>query len=188
MKLIVVLGNPGNEYAQTRHNVGFLFGDFYKENIPFSLKKKTSELITYSAHILNQEILLLYPLTYMNLSGIAVRKIASLYKIQVENILIIYDDFEFNLGTFKLKPKGSGGTHNGMKSVIQELGSTLMPRLRIGIGPMTEKEITRYVLSVFPDQELNHLKEFVFIKLKSLINLWIEFGTQLAISKQKTNF
>jgi len=188
VKLIVVLGNPGNEYTLTRHNAGFLFGDFYKASTPFSLKKKTSEWVLYNAHILNQQVLLLYPLTYMNLSGIAVKKVADLYKIQAENSLIIYDDFEFNLGTFKLKPKGSGGTHNGMKSVIQELGTNVMPRLRIGIGPIKEKNITNYVLSVFQDQELQHLNDFVFIKLKSLVNLWIEFGTQCAVSKQNIPF
>jgi PTH1 family peptidyl-tRNA hydrolase len=181
LNLIVALGNPGKDYENTRHNVGFLFSDFYMDFQNFNLKKKNNRFFLYES----ENTFLLKPLTYMNLSGIAVQEVMSYYKINSENILVIYDDFEFKLGEFKLKPKGSGGTHNGMKSIIQHINTLNFARLRIGIGPIPDSVTTiDYVLSKFSKLELKLLQENVFSKLKNLVDIWINSGINIAVSKQ----
>ncbi len=160
MKLIVGLGNPGEKYTKTRHNVGFQIIDLLQKELQFDkfkLKKKFDAEIT-EGMFEDEKVLLVKPITFMNLSGNAVQKIAKFYDISIEDIFVIYDDLDFETGTFKIREKGSGGSHNGMISVIHSLGSEDFKRFRIGIESRTEKQKDKfagkdYVLSKFTSEE-----------------------------------
>jgi len=165
MKLIVGLGNPGEEYAKTRHNAGFQIIDLLQTELQFDefkLKKKFDAEIT-TGTFENEKIILAKPITFMNLSGHAVQQIAKFYDISIEDIFVIYDDLDFETGTFKIREKGSGGSHNGMISVIQSLGSEDFKRFRVGIESRTEEQKGKfsgkdYVLSRFTSDEEKVMK------------------------------
>jgi len=151
MYLVVGLGNPGLKYKYTRHNAGFMAIEALADKIKAKFIKKRFEGITAEASIKGEKVLLLKPYTFMNLSGDAVRAAADFYKIPAENIIIIYDDIDIELGSLRIRAKGSAGTHNGMRSIIARLGTGDFPRVRIGIG----KKPVYY-----------ELKDFVLAKLK----------------------
>lgn len=159
MKLIVGLGNPGEEYNSTRHNVGFLCLDSFIKNNNLTIKEKFNG--EYVETIINNEkIILLKPLSYMNLSGIVVKKYVDYFKINIENVLVIYDDMDFEIGTYKLKPSGSSAGHNGMKNIIENLGTEDIKRLRIGISKSTNNK-KNYVLGKFNKKEKNDLNKII---------------------------
>lgn len=154
MKLIVGLGNPGPRYEETRHNVGFMVIDQLsrKWDIPLS-KQKFSGLYGMGT-VGGEKVLLLKPLTYMNLSGEAIRPLMDFYKLNNEDIIVIYDDLDLPAGKIRLRQKGSAGGHNGMKSTIQHLGTQAFNRIRIGIDrPTGGMAVPDYVLSRFSDEE-----------------------------------
>lgn len=156
---IVGLGNPGREYIYTRHNVGWLFLDFfaYKENIRFEPGK--GEFFIG----INNNFVLVKPTTFMNLSGIAVKQIIEQFGIEDYNsLIIVLDDADLPFGKLRLKMKGSAGTHNGLASVIMELNTEEVPRLRIGIGKLAGMPLRDYVLSEFSDEEIFKLRAEVF--------------------------
>ena len=155
MKLVVGLGNPGKEYKNTRHNVGFMVLDNFLGKVMWK-KKFESEL--YVIEYESQQVLFAKPLTYMNLSGLAVKKIIDYYKIDLKDVIVIQDDLDLSLGTFKLKRNSSSGGHNGIKSIIKELNTDEFLRLKIGIGKNTLIPIDKYVLSSFSNNELKDLK------------------------------
>ncbi|MDA1353310.1 MAG: aminoacyl-tRNA hydrolase [bacterium] len=173
MKLIVGLGNPGIEYEMTRHNAGFLVVDrLIKEHALNELGLKFKSMV-YSGTIHNEKIVVIKPLTYMNLSGDAVIAAKNFYKMENQDILIAYDDFELPLGTLRIKATGSAGTHNGMKDIILKLGTNEIPRLRIGIGPKPLQWQTKdFVLSTFASQELPELKTTIG-NAQSALNNWV---------------
>ncbi len=159
MKLYVGLGNPGRSYENTRHNVGFSAVDtFAKETgLLFDQRKFKGK---YGKIVLNdQEILVLKPQTYMNLSGEAVRDIASYYRIDPQDILVIYDDMDLPLGKIRLRKNGSGGGHNGMKNIIQLLSNSEIKRIRVGVGKNPNIEMKDYVLGKFTKEEKAVMKE-----------------------------
>lgn len=165
MKLIVGLGNIGNEYAKTRHNAGFLFADALQEKIaatPFKEEKKFKAFIS-EGNINGEKVLIAKPTTFMNLSGEAVSAIATFYKIPIADIWVIYDDLDIPLGSIRIRPKGSPGTHNGIKSVTANLGTENFPRIRIGVeGRIAEHrrgEASDYVLSRFMKEEQEGIKQ-----------------------------
>ena len=148
MKMIVGLGNPGKEYENTRHNIGFIIVDNYakKNNIQFS--EKFNGL--FAKVFLNGEyFILLKPLSYMNLSGTIVKKYADYYKIKPEDILVIQDDLDLPVGKIKLKYKGSCGGHNGIRNIIDELKTEMFPRFKIGIGKDNNILVKDFVLGKF---------------------------------------
>ena len=148
MKMIVGLGNPGKEYENTRHNIGFIIVDNYakKNNIQFS--EKFNGL--FAKVFLNGEyFILLKPLSYMNLSGTIVKKYADYYKIKPEDILVIQDDLDLPVGKIKLKYKGSCGGHNGIRNIIDELKTEIFPRFKIGIGKDNNILVKDFVLGKF---------------------------------------
>lgn len=172
MKLIVGLGNPGPEYAETRHNAGFLALDFLAEHFelpPFRLAAKHKAQLS-EGDIHGERVLLAKPQTFMNLSGQAVRSLVQFFKISLENLVVIYDDVAIPQGHLRLRPNGSAGGHNGMKSIIQELGTQEFPRLRLGLG--TEKPIQMpledFVLGRMTKKEMGLMKEN-FEKLPPLL-------------------
>ncbi len=151
MKLIVGLGNPGKNYENTRHNIGFMILDHFAESPTWQTKWNA----LYQEQIINNEkVLLIKPLTYMNLSGNAVIEFVHFYKINLEDILIIHDDLDLNVGTYRLKINSSSGGHNGIKSIIDRLGSNSFARLKIGISNNKGIDTKDYVLGKFTKEEL----------------------------------
>ncbi|MFJ5966131.1 aminoacyl-tRNA hydrolase [Bacillus sp. NPDC093026] len=154
MITFIGLGNPGREYEKTRHNVGFMTIDELskKWNIPLNQSKFNGQ---YGTGIVSgQKVLLVKPLTYMNLSGECVRPLLDYYDIPLEDVKVIYDDLDLPTGRIRLRTKGSAGGHNGIKSLIQHLGSPEFDRIRIGIGrPQNGMKVVDYVLGRFSEEE-----------------------------------
>ncbi len=148
MFLVVGLGNPDAKYKNNIHNLGFMGIDALAEKLGVAFDKKGHKGVYAVTTVGKEKVVLLKPHTYMNLSGESVQSISNFYKIPDENILVIYDDLDIEIGTVRIRAKGSAGTHNGMKSVVNMLGSTLFPRIRIGCKPRDFKgDIIDYVLS-----------------------------------------
>ncbi len=174
MKLVVGLGNPGREYKNTRHNMGFMVLDNYLGKVDW---KNKMESYFFNTNIAGEDVIFLKPLTYMNLSGMAVSKVVNFYKIALSDILIIQDDLDLNVGTYKIKKNSSSGGHNGIKSIINELGSDEFLRLKIGIGKNSMIPTDKYVLSKFSEDELNNIKTN-FTKYNELIEAFISGGIE----------
>ena len=157
MKLVVGLGNKGREYENTRHNMGFMLVDRYLQykNITDKFKEKFNAMYIETT-INNEKVIFIKPMTYMNNSGIAVRAFVDFYKLNSEDILVISDDLDLDLGKFRLRRNGSSGGHNGLKSIISHLGTDNFKRLRIGISN-DEDDVINYVLSKFSKKELNEI-------------------------------
>ncbi|WP_246946031.1 aminoacyl-tRNA hydrolase [Bacillus pinisoli] len=155
MKLIIGLGNPGKQYAQTRHNVGFITIDELAHRHHIELDKEKFKGLYGTGMINGEKVILLKPLTYMNLSGEAVRPLMDYYNIETEDIIVVYDDLDLPAGKIRLRTKGSAGGQNGMKSVIQHLGTQEFKRIRIGIDrPNNGMKISDYVLGRFSPDEV----------------------------------
>lgn len=155
-KLIVALGNPGAKYANTRHNVGWMILDALAERHNVSVTKSGFHGLYGEMHWPDpaDKVILLKPITYMNLSGRSVAPAAHFFKVSPEEILVIHDDMDLELGRLRLRPKGSSGGHNGVKSVIQELGTQEFPRLKVGIGrPDPGWDPADWVLAPFRPEE-----------------------------------
>ena len=162
MKLIVGLGNFEEKYLFTRHNAGFMMVDFFVRinNQSFKIEKKLkSALAKFKFN--SEDIVVVKPLTYMNLSGEAVNAVMNFYKINIKDILIIYDDISLDLGRVRFRNSGSDGGHNGIKSIIKHLGTKDFDRLKIGIGPQPNIPSEAYVLQNFSQEELNKIKEIL---------------------------
>lgn len=179
MKLIVGLGNPGKEYRNTRHNVGFMIVDHYLNKVTW--KEKFEGL--YCEKIINDEkIVFLKPQTFMNLSGISVKKALDYYKLNIEDILIIQDDLDIELGHYKLKRNSSSGGHNGINSIISSLNTDSFLRLKIGISKTRLISTTDYVIGKFSSTEieiLNSLMDEFDDVITSFINNGIEKTIQI---------
>lgn len=146
MKLFVGLGNPGKKYEHTRHNMGFDAIDLFSEIAQIDIDKESFKGLVGRGKVFDQDVLLLKPQTYMNLSGESVREIVSYFKIPIEDIYVIYDDMALVPGKIRLRPSGSSGGHKGMQNIIEQLGTDKIKRIRIGIGEPTYDTID-YVLS-----------------------------------------
>ena len=134
MKLIVGLGNPGKEYEHTRHNMGYDVVDLFASSLGFDIDKVVFEGLYTKVKYVNEDIILLKPTTYMNLSGDSIVLLKNYFKIDIEDIIIIYDDMDTKVGNIRLKIKGSSGGHNGIKSIIANLKTEEFKRIRVGIG------------------------------------------------------
>ncbi len=152
MYIIAGLGNPGKEYTGTRHNVGFDTLDYLAEKYNVKINKLKFNSVYGEVSINGEKVMLVKPVTYMNRSGIAIDEIVKFYKIPVENLIVIYDDIDIPVGTLRIRPQGSPGTHNGMKSIIQHVG-TNFPRIRIGIGRNPDMDLADYVLQRFNKED-----------------------------------
>lgn len=173
MKLIVGLGNPGKEYDRTRHNMGFMALDYYvnKNNLP-NFKEKFNGL--YIDCIIDGErFILLKPLSYMNLSGVVIKKFVDYFKIDIQDILIICDDLDMPIGKLKLKYQGSSGGHNGLKNIEENIGTREYKRLKLGIGNDKEISTKDYVLSKFNNQQLKIIDEQIELVSKIIDDYFI---------------
>ncbi|MBE7711648.1 MAG: aminoacyl-tRNA hydrolase [Cyanobacteria bacterium SIG31] len=185
MKLIVGLGNIGQKYTFTRHNVGFMLADSIAINNNLTFREN-SRLKCFMANLRDgvNDYLVIKPTTFMNLSGEAVRAVMDYYKIPVEDVLIVYDDLSLELGKIRFRANGSDGGHNGIKSIIQHLGTQNIARLKIGIGPQPNLPSEVFVLQNFSKEELEALKP-VLSKAKDGISCFFKDG--IAVTQNKFN-
>jgi PTH1 family peptidyl-tRNA hydrolase len=161
MYLVVGLGNPGKQYAGTRHNIGFEVIDYICSEKNVKLDKSKFNAVYGEYRLKDEKVLLVKPLTYMNRSGNAVLDISRYYKIDPENIIVIYDDIDLEPGKLRIRPNGSGGTHNGMKSIIYQLQTETFSRIRVGIGRNKQMDLASFVLQKFSKEEIDHLTDIV---------------------------
>lgn len=161
--LIVGLGNPGEKYENTRHNVGFQVVDELAERQNAPVQKLKFKALTNLLTISGEKVLVMKPVTYMNLSGEAVRPAADFYKIPPERILVISDDTALDLGKLRIRTKGSAGGHNGLKNIIQHLGTDQFPRVRVGVGqkPHPDYDLADWVLGKFQGEAKKVMDEAV---------------------------
>lgn len=161
MKVIVGLGNPGREYEETRHNAGFMVVERLAKAWGITAKQESRfECLLGEGRHGAEKVLLVEPLTYMNLSGRAVQKVLAFYKLTADDMLVVYDDFALPLGTLRVRISGSAGGHNGITSLIQCLGTQSFPRLRVGVGPLPPgASTTNFVLGKFSAAERPLLAE-----------------------------
>ncbi|HHV59635.1 MAG TPA: aminoacyl-tRNA hydrolase [Clostridiaceae bacterium] len=167
--IVVGLGNPGPKYELTRHNMGFLVVDEISRRHGIKIKKLKHKALYGDGIINGARVLLVKPQTFMNLSGESVREIIEWYKIPTEKLIIIYDDIDIEPGKIRIRPKGSAGTHNGMKSIIYQLQTEDFPRVRIGIGkPPEGVELYDYVLGTFDLNEARVIEKSITLAADSV--------------------
>lgn len=170
MKLIIGLGNPGKEYDNTRHNIGFMVVDHYLNNAKFQTKYNA---LYHETNISGEKVIFIKPQTYMNLSGNSVIEFVRFYKIDIEDILVIQDDLDLDIGTYRIKTHSSSGGHNGIKSIINVLNSEDFARLKVGVSKKENIDTKDYVLGKFSKEELDIL-ENLYPKFDKIINDFIE--------------
>lgn len=170
MLLIAGLGNYPKEYDLTRHNVGFMCIDNFAQKYDANFKaepKFKAEIASINYN--NEKILLLKPLTFMNLSGEAIQKTAAFYKIDAKDIFVVFDDISLDLGKFRFRASGSDGGHNGIKSIIQQLGTNNFPRLKVGIGPQPiNMKAEAFVLQKFSLEQMPLLNKVVSASVEAI--------------------
>ena len=159
--LVVFLGNPGLRYEGTRHNAGFMAADAFSRKHNVRISRARFRALTAQCSIGGDQVLLMKPQTYMNLSGEAVGQAARFYKIPPEHILVLSDDITLPIGALRIRTRGSSGGHNGLKNIIEVLGTDAFPRIRIGVGspPHPDYDTIDWVLSVFRDQDAEDMAE-----------------------------
>lgn len=183
MKLIVGLGNPGRIYTDSRHNIGFQVIRLLARAAKITLKKDSGAFcLSAKSKIGAQQVILAIPLTFMNLSGSSVSALMEKYKIGLEDLLVVCDDLDLELGRIKIRPRGSSAGHRGIASVIDSLGTEGFPRLRIGIGrPHKDKAASAYVLSRFTKKEKTQLKQ-ILDSAADCCRMWLSEGVAKTMS------
>jgi len=183
MYLIIGLGNPEEEYSKTRHNMGFNTINKIAKQYNIEINKNKNQGLYETAIIEGKKAILVKPQTYMNLSGNCVKEFVNFYKIEKEKIIVIYDDMDIETGKIKIRKKGSAGGHNGMKSIIQNLGTEEFTRIRIGIGrPEHDGDEINYVIGAIPEEEIPKLEEGIE-KAKDAIIEILKNGIDSAMNK-----
>lgn len=159
--LIVFLGNPGLKYNGTRHNAGFMAADAMEKKLGVSINKLRFRALTQTADIAGQKVMLMKPQTYMNLSGDAVIQAARFYKIPPERIIVVSDETSLPIGKLRIRRGGSAGGHNGLKSIISQLGTDKFPRIRLGVGapPHPDYDMADWVLGAFKGQDAADMEQ-----------------------------
>ena len=182
MKMIVGLGNPGKEYINTRHNVGFMIVDEYaKKHDINDFKMKFNGLYAKFMHN-NENFILLKPQSYMNLSGTVIKKFSDYFKIKPEDILVIHDDLDLPVGKIKIKFKGSSGGHNGIKNIIENLNTEIFPRFKIGISKDSSIPYINYVIGKFSEHDLNVINK-IYEFSSNVIDDFLDYDIEKIMSK-----
>jgi peptidyl-tRNA hydrolase, PTH1 family len=162
MKIIAGLGNPGDQYCLTRHNMGFLVVDALADESGIAVQKKKFEALLGDGRIAGHRVLIAKPQTFMNLTGISLRQVLDFYRKTAEDLLVVHDDLDLSFGTVRVKVGGGDGGHKGIRSLIEHLGVANFTRVRLGIGkPPFREDVERYVLQTFPKADLEPLAEVV---------------------------
>lgn len=149
MQLIIGLGNPGADYERTRHNVGWMVVEAFARKFRIAVARHEKSALTGTGRVAGGSVMVAKPLTYMNLSGDAVKLLVNGYLESMDDLMVVYDDIDLPLGRLRIRPSGSSGTHNGMRSIVQALGTEKFPRLRVGIGAADGGRLRDYVLDAF---------------------------------------
>ena len=187
MLIVIGLGNPGREYARTRHNVGFDVIDVLSEKTGIALTKSAMHGLIGEGFAGGEKLVLVKPQTYMNLSGQCVTEIISWYKPEMDRVLLIYDDIDLPLGKLRLRASGSAGTHNGMRSVIGLLGRQDFPRLRVGVGHKPEGwELVDWVLSHYQTPEERQTQFDAFLLAAEVVLEYMKNGLDSAMRLANT--
>ena len=181
MYLIVGLGNPEEDYSNTRHNMGFNTINKIAKEYDIEVNKKKFKGLYGTGMIEGEKVILLKPQTFMNLSGESVKEVVDFYKIENDDIIVIYDDMDVELGTIKIRKKGGPGSHNGMKSVVQYLG-TDFARIRVGIGKPEDNYFIRYVIGPIPKEEKEIFDKSTTTAKEAVIEI-IKKGVDNAMNK-----
>jgi PTH1 family peptidyl-tRNA hydrolase len=169
MYLIAGLGNPGQQYAGTRHNIGFMMLDHFVEKNNLTFTDSKWKALVSKAVIWDESVVLLKPQTFMNLSGMAVAQAVNFYKLQPANIIVIHDDLDMEFGRLKIVSGGGDGGHKGIRSIIEHLGTKNFPRIKIGIGrPPTPVPPDKYVLSTFNSEEKKMIEQKMSLVIEGL--------------------
>ena len=162
MKIIVGLGNPGKEYENTRHNLGYKVIEKLENELGIDINKEKMEGLIGIGKYKTEKIVLVKPLTYMNLSGNCVEKVLNFFKATPEDLIVIYDDIDIAVGKIRIKPSGSPGTHNGMKDITKKIGTKEFARVRVGSGkPEFDMDLADYVLSKFKKDEMKDINKSI---------------------------
>ena len=187
MYLIIGLGNPGKEYENTRHNMGFKAIDALACDTGIDVSKSKFHALIGRGNIAGEKVILCKPQTYMNLSGIAARECAMYFDIPRENVIVVYDDLDLPIEAIRIRKSGGPGTHNGMKSVVQQLGITDFPRIRIGVGAAKENEdIINRVIGKVPKSEQALLDSAAKKTAEAIVDI-IKLGIDNAMNKHNYN-
>lgn len=181
MYVIAGLGNPGKEYASSRHNAGYMAVEYLAGKLNTKLNKLKFNSVYGDTSINGEKVMLVKPVTYMNKSGIAIAEIVKFYKISTSNLIVIYDDIDIPLGSLRIRPSGSAGTHNGMKSIVDSIGSEF-PRIRIGIGRNEEMDLADFVLQKFSRNEKDIVTPIIERAAEAAVEI-IENGIDSAMQK-----
>lgn len=182
MKLIVGLGNPGPEYAKTRHNAGFMAVERLAQRHGLTSVKHKFHAGVLEGRINLHKVMLMQPMTYMNRSGLAVGEAAAFYKLEPEDVLVLVDDVALDVGQLRLRASGGPGGHNGLKDLERALGTRDYPRLRLGIGPKSRAPQVDFVLGRFTDDQLADLAP-VLTRACDCVEAWLEEGIEKAMTK-----
>lgn len=182
MKLIVGLGNPGPEYKNTRHNVGFMVVEELARKLRVTREEHAHHAVIARAEFKGEPLLIMKPLTYMNLSGRAVKDAVRYRKIALSDLIVVLDDLDLEPGRLRLRAKGGSGGHKGLQSIIDELGTDDFARLRIGIGKVPNGETVDYVLSRFAPEEEELIKDTVQRAAEALC-VWAASGIDRAMNQ-----
>lgn len=185
MYLIVGLGNPDKQYLNTFHNMGFRCVDKLADKLGVSFDKGECKSVTAHARVNGQKVILAKPVTYMNLSGQAVVELVQKYKIEKGNLVVVYDDVDIPLGSLRIRKEGSAGTHNGMRNIVQLLGTQDFVRFRVGIAKDTPMALIDYVLSQLTDDDTSKL-DTVWTSVADALDEFIH-GTDIDKVMQKYN-
>ncbi|HPJ76387.1 MAG: aminoacyl-tRNA hydrolase [Clostridia bacterium] len=180
--VITGLGNIGLKYRNTRHNIGFMVIDELSDIFNIKVKKNHCLANVGEGIIKNHPVVLAKPRTYMNLSGQSIRALMDWYKSDISRLIVIYDDMDLPLGDVRIRYKGSGGTHNGMKSILNHLGTNQFIRIRIGIGRELNEDAVNYVLGRFPKQEKQIISQALDTAVKAITCILSE-GIDIAMNK-----
>lgn len=184
MYIIAGLGNPGRQYAGTRHNMGFNVVTRIADDYKMQITIKEHKALCAKGFIGGQKVLLALPQTYMNLSGESIRELVNYYKIDPETeLMVIYDDISMDVGRIRMRAKGSAGGHNGIKNIIAELGTDVFPRMKVGVGEKPKGwDLADYVLGRFSDEE-NEVMRRMLAKGSDACRDFILYGIQEAMNR-----